>query len=687
MTEATAIRNVVIGTAGHIDHGKSTLVKRLTGIDPDRWQEEKDKGITIDLGFANFLYRDQFRVGMIDVPGHERFVKNMVAGASGVDIVMLVVAADDGVMPQTREHLEILTLLGVKRGLVAITKIDTVDADTVELAKEDISDLVKGTFLQGARMVPLSSITGQGIEELWEAIGEVIEATEPRDTQGVFRMPIQRVFSAKGQGAVLTGVPLSGHAKVGDTLVVLPGDQKAKVRSIQAYHSAIEEARAGHSSAFNMTGVDHSKVERGHTLCAPGVFEPSRFFSLTLRLLASAPRPLKHRAEVKFHVGTSELVAHLQLLDRTLLNPGETCVCEIMLEDPVVAGIGDHFIIRQPSPAVTLGGGRIVRRESAKLPRNDDALLETLTAWAEAADDPARRVELAALDAGPGGINRERMIPATELTRESVNEIAGRLIAENVLSEFGPGKALVHREAWPRAQARLVEILSRHHDAHPAQLGMKIPSVQQQLGVDARTFAPIMEKGAGGRHRREARRTAGPAGPRWQAQRRGKENRRARGRAARAGAAQPPHLERARAGGRHQPRRHPERRGLPGRQRARRRAGRRRAVQHQGAGLGERGSRQVPERQGRGGRQGLQGSDPHQPQVPDPAAGVARPAGRNQKRQRHPHTEVGPEQRGNRERPLRTAKIRNLAALCGASRFQSMALRSRACSPPVAPCY
>ncbi|MCB9935621.1 MAG: selenocysteine-specific translation elongation factor [Planctomycetes bacterium] len=494
MTEATAIRNVVIGTAGHIDHGKSTLVKRLTGIDPDRWQEEKDKGITIDLGFANFLYKDQFRIGMIDVPGHERFVKNMVAGASGVDIVMLVVAADDGVMPQTREHLEILTLLGVKRGLVAITKIDTVDADTVELAKEDISDLVKGTFLQGARMVPLSSITGQGIEELWEAIGEVIEATEPRDTQGVFRMPIQRVFSAKGQGAVLTGVPLSGHAKVGDTLVVLPGEQKAKVRSIQAYHSAIEEARAGHSSAFNMTGVDHSKVERGYTLCAPGVFEPSRFFSLHLRLLASAPRPLKHRAEVKFHVGTSEIVGHLQLLDRTLLNPGETCVCEVMLEDPVVAGIGDHFIIRQPSPAVTLGGGRIVRREVAKLPRNDDALIETLTAWAAAADEPARRVELAALDAGPGGINRERMIPATELTREAVNEITGKLISESVLSEFGPGKALVHREAWPRAQARLVEILSRHHDAHPAQLGMKIPSVQQQLGVDARTFAPIMEK-------------------------------------------------------------------------------------------------------------------------------------------------------------------------------------------------
>lgn len=492
--QATEIRNVVIGTAGHIDHGKSTLVKRLTNIDPDRWQEEKDKGITIDIGFANFLYQERYRIGIIDVPGHERFVKNMVAGATGVDIVMLVVAADDGVMPQTREHLEILTLLGVKHGLIAITKIDTVDEDTVELAKEDVNDLIKGTFLESAPKVAVSSITGHGIEDLWKAIGEVIEATDVRDSRGVFRMPIQRVFSAKGQGAVLTGVPVSGHAKVGDTLIVLPGDQKAKVRSIQAYHLAIDEARAGHSSAFNMTGVDHTKVERGYTLCATNVFEPSRFFSLDLTLLSSAPRPMKHRAEVKFHVGTSEVVGHIQFLDRTLLNPGESCVCEVMLEHPIVAGIGDHFILRLPSPAITLGGGRVIRRERDKLPRNDEDLLLTLKDWAKAADDPALRVQRAALDAGPGGLNRDRMIAATELTRETIQTLAQQLIEEGVLSEFGPGKALVHRDAWPRAQARLIEILNRHHDQHPAQLGMKTPSVQQQLGVDARTFAPILEK-------------------------------------------------------------------------------------------------------------------------------------------------------------------------------------------------
>ena len=494
MSEMTAIRNVVIGTAGHIDHGKSTLVKRLTGIDPDRWQEEKDKGITIDIGFANFLYKDQYRIGIIDVPGHERFVKNMVAGASGVDIVMLVVAADDGVMPQTREHMEILTLLGVTHGLVVITKTDAVDEDTVELCKEDIGDLVKGTFLESAKMIPVSSLTGDGMETLWDAIGEVIETTEPRDINGVFRMPVQRVFSAKGQGAVLTGVPLSGHVKIGDPLMVLPGEQKAKVRGIQAYHSTIEEARAGHSSAFNLTGVDHTKVERGYTLAAPNVFEPSRYFSLHFTLLESAPRPMKHRAEVKFHVGTSELVGHVQFLDRTLLQPGESCICEIMLEHPVVAGIGDHFIIRLPSPAITLGGGRVIRREDGKLQRNDEELMATLQAWVDAADVPGKRIETAALSAGPGGLNRDRLVQATELSKESVAREVQQLIDAGTFSEFGPGKALVHKDAWPRAQKRLKAILSDFHKAHPAQLGMKIPSVQQQLGVDSRTFAPILEK-------------------------------------------------------------------------------------------------------------------------------------------------------------------------------------------------
>lgn len=494
MSTATAIRNVIIGTAGHIDHGKSTLVRTLTGIDPDRWAEEKEKGITIDLGFANFLYQDQYRVGMIDVPGHERFVKNMVAGATGVDIVMLVVAADDGVMPQTREHLDILTLLGVQRGLVVLNKIDKVDADTVELATEDVRDLVRGTFLEAAPVVPISALTGQGLDNLWAELGKLIESTPTRDVSGVFRMPVQRVFSAKGHGAVLTGVPVSGSVKIGDNLVVLPGEQKAKVRAIQAYHSAIEEARAGHSSAFNLSGIDHTQVHRGHTLCAPGVFEHSRFFSLELQLLANAPRPLKHRAEVKFHVGTSELVGHIHFLDRAQLEPGESCLCEVLLEDPVVAGIGDHFIIRLPSPAITLGGGRVIRREADILHRNEQPLLASLQLWTDAADDPAARVRAAVIEAGPMGLTRDALVARTELSAAALPPLIDAALQSGEVTEFGPGRALIHKDAWAKAQSRLAEILAAFHKAHPAQVGLKSASAQQQLGVDARTFTPIVQK-------------------------------------------------------------------------------------------------------------------------------------------------------------------------------------------------
>jgi len=493
-TESVQIRNVVIGTAGHIDHGKSTLVKALTGIDPDRLQEEKDKGITIDIGFANFLFKDQYRIGLIDVPGHEKFVKNMVAGATGIDIVLLVVAADDGVMPQTREHLDILTLLGVRKGIIALNKIDKVDADTVALAKEDIADLVKGTFLQKAPVVPVSAITKAGFEDLSQAINDAIETTSPRDSGGVFRMPIQRVFSAKGQGAVLTGIAVSGSAAIGDALVVMPGGDKGRVRGIQAYHRTIESARAGHSAAFNLSGIDSAKVQRGCNLCTPGVFEPSPFFSLDLRLLRNAPRPLKHRAEVKFHVGTSELVGIIQFLDRTSLQPGETCVCEVMLEAPMVAGIGDHFIIRQPSPAVTLGGGRVIRREEDKLHRNDAQVLADLRAWADAVDKPAARVELCVLRFGPSGASREALVAATELARASIDAELELLLEQGKVSEFGPGKALVHQNAWPRAEKALAGILARFHADRPAQIGMKLVTVQQQLGVDGRTFAPILER-------------------------------------------------------------------------------------------------------------------------------------------------------------------------------------------------
>ncbi|MBV6516741.1 MAG: Selenocysteine-specific elongation factor [Planctomycetes bacterium] len=490
---ATEIRNVVIGTAGHIDHGKSTLVQTLTGKNPTRLSEELERGMTIDLGFSNFVYQGKYRIGMIDVPGHEKFVKNMVAGASGVDIVLLVIAADDGVMPQTREHIEILTLLGIQRGVIALNKADLVDADTLELAAEDARDAVKGTFLESAPVVPVSALTRQGLDALWKALGGAIEATKPKDTQGAFRMPVQRVFSAKGQGAVLTGIPVSGRVRLGDNVVILPGEQKGKVRGIQAYHAAIEEARAGHSTALNLAGVDHTACQRGYTVAEPGVFSPSRHFSVRLRLLEKAPRTLKHRSEVKFHVGTSEIVATLFLLDRQSVEPGQTCDCELILEEPVVAGMGDRFILRLPSPAITLGGGQVIRGERDQLPRSDAALMQRLSAWATAADNPVLRVELAIEDAGPAGIDRQRLAQATELRAGALAPLVEQVLAKGAVEEFGPSRALIHRDARARARAVLVSIIDRFHDNNKAQLGPKAASVQAQMGLDGRTFASVVE--------------------------------------------------------------------------------------------------------------------------------------------------------------------------------------------------
>ena len=368
------IVSVVVGTAGHIDHGKSSLVRRLTGIDPDRLQEEQAREMTIDLGFAPFHLPDGRRVGLIDVPGHERFVKNMVAGATGIDLVVLVVAADDGVMPQTREHLEILTLLGVEAGMVAITKIDLpgVDDELVEILELELEDLLEGTFLAGAPIRALDSLSGRGFEAFQQTLFSLIEArAEAREAArgGAYRQPIQRVFSARGFGTILTGVPLSGEVAPGDKVevitstAVLPG----RVRGLQAYGATVERARAGHSTAVNVADVDFKQVHRGDTIAAPGVFRAHPMFEARLELLASQSKPLEQRQLVRVHVGTAEVLGEVVLLDATSLDPGERALAQLRLRAPVVALPGDRFVLRRSSPLETLGGGVILGRSRWRL--------------------------------------------------------------------------------------------------------------------------------------------------------------------------------------------------------------------------------------------------------------------------------------------------------------------------------
>ncbi|MFN0056977.1 MAG: selenocysteine-specific translation elongation factor [Planctomycetota bacterium] len=375
---ADAIYNVVLGTAGHIDHGKSSLVRQLTGIDPDRLPEEQARGLTIDLGFAPFVLSTGERVGIIDVPGHERFVKNMVAGATGIDIVALVVAADDSVMPQTREHIDIMTLIGVRRGVIVINKIDLVEPAMVELVEDEIREAVKGTFLDGAPAYYVSATTGAGIPELRAALETHLRGLPPRSTDGIFRMPIQRVFSAHGHGTVVTGIPVSGRVELQDRLEILPLGVTGRVRGLQAYKQTVTQARAGHSTAINLSDVDFHAVHRGMVAAVPGYFQATTMIEARVRVLAHLDQPVRHQTPIRFHTGTAEAAGKIYLLEDKVVEPGAETYAQFRLTEPIVVAPGDRYVFRLESPMITLGGGEILDRSAWRLKTGKAYVVEQL---------------------------------------------------------------------------------------------------------------------------------------------------------------------------------------------------------------------------------------------------------------------------------------------------------------------
>ncbi len=354
------MKHIIIGTAGHVDHGKTALVKALTGIDTDRLKEEKERGISIELGFAHLVLPGGLRAGIVDVPGHERFIKNMLAGAAGFDLVLLVVAADEGVMPQTREHLDIIQLLQVKKGIVVITKCDLVDKEWLEMVSEEVESFLEGTVLEGAPVIRVSAVTGQGIPELLEAIGQVAQTVEEKAASGPPRLPIDRVFTVTGFGTVVTGTLVSGTLRLGDQLEVLPQGISTRVRSLQVHGQKVEEARAGQRVAINLAGVEVEQIERGSVVSGPKSLVPSYRVDAKLVLLKSAPRPLKNRSRVRFYLGTREVLGRVVLLDREEMEPGSTSYVQLELEDKAVAARGDRFVIRSYSPMLTIGGGVVI---------------------------------------------------------------------------------------------------------------------------------------------------------------------------------------------------------------------------------------------------------------------------------------------------------------------------------------
>ncbi len=360
--------HIIVGTAGHIDHGKTALVKALTGIDADRLKEEKERGITIDIGFANLTLDAQTTIGFIDVPGHERFIKNMLAGVGGIDMVVLVIAADESVMPQTREHLDICSLLHIKQGLTVLTKIDNVEREMADLVEVEVREFLKGSFLERSPILRVSSLTGEGIPQLIEALRQAIGNVAPKDDTELFRLPVDRCFTMKGFGTVVTGTLIAGQVHKEDAVEIFPSQRTTRVRGIQVHGRASNEARAGQRTALNLQGVEVAEIERGMVLTVPGVFKPTSMFDCNLELLRSAPAPIEMRKRVRFHIGTAELMGYVVLLGQERLNPGESALVQIRVEEPAFALPGDRFIIRQYSPMITIGGGQILLKALRNVP-------------------------------------------------------------------------------------------------------------------------------------------------------------------------------------------------------------------------------------------------------------------------------------------------------------------------------
>ena len=462
--------HLVIGTAGHIDHGKTALVKALTGIDTDRLKEEKERGITIDLGFANLTLNDGTSVGFVDVPGHERFIKNMLAGVGGIDVVMLVIAADESVMPQTREHLAICSLLRVQKGLTVLTKIDAVDRDMADLVEMEVQEFLEGSFLEHAPIVRVSARTRAGIPDLTAHLETMASSIVPRDPSQIFRLPVDRAFTMKGFGAVAAGTLIAGRITTEDEVELLPDRKTARVRGIQVHGQPTGEARAGQRTALNLQRIDLWEIRRGMVVTAPGVFTPSTTFDVQLELLPGV-EPFPARKRVRFHVGTSELIGYLVLLGQDRLPPGGSAYARVRLETPAFALPGDRFIVRQYSPMTTLGGGEILDARPPRLRRSDPALAARLRVLANGPDDARLNVFIA--ESGLEGMDEAALVGRTgrlpERVRSELHALAARGAA--TLASDAPLLA-VSAGLFARAAQRIEEHVAAFHAAEPLIKGI-----------------------------------------------------------------------------------------------------------------------------------------------------------------------------------------------------------------------
>jgi len=502
------MKNIIVGTAGHIDHGKSRLVTALTGTDPDRLKEEKERGITIDIGFAFMPLGEDLRLGFVDVPGHERFVKNMLAGIGGIDLVLLVVAADESVMPQTREHFNICRLLGIERGLVVVTKTDMADPEMVELVELEVREFVAGSFLENVPLLKVSSVTGEGVEALRQALEAEAASVTRKETARPFRLAVDRAFTIKGFGTVVTGTLLAGEISVGEDVEVQPIGKSARVRGLEVHGEKVQQAEAGQRTAMNLHGVNLDEVARGHVLGRPGTFRPTSLFDTELELVDGAERALKDGARVRFHIGTDEIMARVSLLDEhglRQLDPGGRIWAQFRLERPSAAFPGDRFIIRQYSPVITIGGGRVIdnlpvrhrRRHAAEAA----ARLESL-----AAGNAEDRVVLLAAEAGLKGLDAAVTAVRTGLHPREAVGLLRRLADQGRLVILGENPLTVcPAEAYDDLRGRLLETVEAYHAGETLRGGMPREELRSRIGAEDALFRRLLgELSAEGTIRAEA---------------------------------------------------------------------------------------------------------------------------------------------------------------------------------------
>lgn len=464
------MKQIILGTAGHIDHGKTSLVKALTDIDTDRLKEEKERGITIELGFAHLQLPGGRNLGIVDVPGHEKFVKNMVAGATGIDIVALVVAADEGIMPQTREHLEICELLEVRQGIVVLTKIDMVDDEWLELVKEDVAGYLSGTFLADVPMVEVSSVTGEGLNDLIKILDELVNEIPARDSGHFFRLPVDRVFTMKGFGTVITGTTVSGKIRVGDETTIYPQCINARIRGIQVHNNDVDEVQAGLRTAINLQGLEKAMIQRGNVVADKDSLRSTYMIDVYFKLLSSAARKLKNRAKVRFHSGTTEIISTVVLLDRDELQKGDACFAQLRLDEPTALLRGDRYVLRSYSPVRTIGGGSVLNALPTKKKRFSQAVLSSMKSLHEGNLDEI--IELFISLGRFQGVEQKELQFLVNLSEKKLDAALQVLKAQNRVIQYDKeGRVIIHADFLKKAEDEIVEIITKYHKDNPLKAG------------------------------------------------------------------------------------------------------------------------------------------------------------------------------------------------------------------------